>query len=199
MSCSKRGREEQLGRKTLRAREKAKEKEDENEEEEDEEEEEEEEEQQQQQQQQQESVEEEEEEKEVVERPCPGFIAELLAHPVYSLAYKFNVEYFEAVARRRAVSTRALHWHALLVSIGVPQRLTVVCRGGLSAAEADLLWKRTRCKTCAEVRDLRDVAEAFPRIKELHTGIRLHAARAQPLCLLCRVSSICAVFCDWKW
>ena len=70
-----------------------------------------------------------------------GFIAELLAHPVYSLASKINAEYFEAVARRRAVSTRALHWHALLVSIGVPQRLAVVCRGGLSA----LLVQRLIC------------------------------------------------------
>jgi hypothetical protein len=60
------------------------------------------------------------------ERPCPGFMAELLAHPVYSLASKINSEYFEAVACRRAVSTRALRWHALLVSIGVPQRLAVV-------------------------------------------------------------------------
>jgi WD40 repeat protein len=45
------------------------------------------------------------------------------------------------VARRRAVSTRALHWHALLVSIGVPQRLAVVCRGRLSA----LLVQRLIC------------------------------------------------------
>ena len=74
-------------------------------------------------------------------RPRTGFIAELLAHPVYSLASKINAEYFEAVARRRAVSTRALHWHALLVSIGVPQRLAVVCRGGLSA----LLVQRLIC------------------------------------------------------
>ena len=70
---------------------------------------------------------------EVVERPCAGSIAELLAHPVYSMASKINALYFVAVARRRAVSTRALHWHALPVSIGVPQRLAVVCRGGLSA------------------------------------------------------------------
>ena len=78
---------------------------------------------------------------EVAQRPCAGFVAELLAHPVYSLASKINAEYFEAVARRRAVSTRALHWHALLVSIGVPQRLAVVCRGGLSA----LLVQRLIC------------------------------------------------------
>ena len=81
----------------------------------------------------QEEEEEEDDEEEEEGRPRPGFIAELLAHPVYSLASKINAEYFEAVARRRAVSTRALHWHALLVSIGVPQRLAVVCRGGLSA------------------------------------------------------------------
>ena len=84
---------------------------------------------------------EEDEVQEVAQRPCAGFIAELLAHPVYSLASKINAEYFEAVARRRAVSTRALHWHALLVSIGVPQRLAVVCRGGLSA----LLVQRLIC------------------------------------------------------
>ena len=73
--------------------------------------------------------------------PRSDFIAELLAHPVYSLASKINVEYFEAVARRRAVSTRALPWHALRVSIGVPQRLAVVCRGGLST----LLVQRLIC------------------------------------------------------
>ena len=67
------------------------------------------------------------------QRPRPGFIAELLAHPVYSLASRINAEYFEAVARRRAVRTRALHWRAVLMSIGVSQRLAVVCRGRLSA------------------------------------------------------------------
>ncbi len=66
-------------------------------------------------------------------RPRPGFIAELLAHPVYSLASRINAEYFEALARRRAVRTRALHWRAVLMSIGVSQRLAVVCRGRLSA------------------------------------------------------------------
>jgi len=56
-----------------------------------------------------------------------------LAHPVYSLASRINAEYFEAVARRRAVSSRALHWRAVLISIDVSQRLAVVCRGRLSA------------------------------------------------------------------
>ena len=50
------------------------------------------------------------------ERPRPGFIAELLAHPVYSLASQIIAQHFEAVARRRAVSTQALHWHALLAT-----------------------------------------------------------------------------------
>ena len=117
---SKRGREEQWGRKRLGAKAKEAEVEVEVEEEEEE---------------------ENDDDDNEVERPCPGFMAELLAHPVYSLASKINAEYFEAVARRRAVSTRALHWHALLVSIGVPQRLAVVCRGGLSA----LLVQRLIC------------------------------------------------------
>ena len=63
----------------------------------------------------------------------PAFIAELLAHPVYSLASRINAEYFEAVARRRAVRTRALHWPAVLMSMYLPQRLAVVCRGRLYA------------------------------------------------------------------
>ena len=71
------------------------------------------------------------------QRPRPGFIAklsaELLAHPVYSLASRINAEHFEAVARRRAVSTRALHWPVLLVSMYLPQRLGVVCRSHLCA------------------------------------------------------------------
>jgi hypothetical protein len=75
------------------------------------------------------------------QHPRPGFIAELLAHPVYSLASRINAQHFEALARRRAVRTRALHWHALLISIGVPQRLAVVCRGRLSA----LLVQRLIC------------------------------------------------------
>ena len=68
-------------------------------------------------------------------RPRPGFIglAEHLAHPVYSLASRINAEYFEAVARRRVVQTRGPHWPAVLMSIGVSQRLAVVCRGRLSA------------------------------------------------------------------
>jgi hypothetical protein len=67
------------------------------------------------------------------QRPRPGFIAEFLAHPVYSLASRINAQYFEAVPRRRAVQSRALHWPAVLMSIGVSQRLAVVCRGRLSA------------------------------------------------------------------
>ena len=67
------------------------------------------------------------------QRPRPGVIAQLLAHPVYSLASQINADHFEALARRRAVSGRALHWHALLMSIHPPQRLAVVCRGHLSA------------------------------------------------------------------
>jgi hypothetical protein len=67
------------------------------------------------------------------QRPRPGFIAELLAHPVYSLASRINAQHFGTLARRRAVSTRALHWPAVLVSIGVSQRLAVVSRGRLSA------------------------------------------------------------------
>ena len=63
----------------------------------------------------------------------PPFIVELLAHPVYSLASRINAEYFKALARRRAVRTRALHWSVVLMSIGVSQRLAVVCRGRLSA------------------------------------------------------------------
>ena len=78
-----------------------------------------------------------EEQKKEEERPRPGFIAELLAHPVYSLASQINAGHFEAVARRRVlggvVSSRALHWHAVLMSIGVSQRLAVLCRGRLSA------------------------------------------------------------------
>jgi hypothetical protein len=42
------------------------------------------------------------------QRPRPAFIAELLAHPVYSLASRINAVYFEAVARRRAGSIRAI-------------------------------------------------------------------------------------------
>jgi hypothetical protein len=45
-----------------------------------------------------------EEEVVVAVRPCPGFISELLAHPVYSFASKINAEYFEAVAYSRACS-----------------------------------------------------------------------------------------------
>jgi hypothetical protein len=67
------------------------------------------------------------------QRQRPGFIAELLAHPVYSLTSSINAEDFEALAHRSAGRTRALHWAALVMSIGVSQRLVVVCRGHLTA------------------------------------------------------------------
>ena len=67
------------------------------------------------------------------ELSCPGLNLELLAYPVYSLASKINAEYFEAEAHRRAASTRALHWHVLLNSVCLPQRLALVCRGRLCA------------------------------------------------------------------
>jgi hypothetical protein len=56
----------------------------------------------------------------------------LWAHPVYSLASGINAQHFEAAAYRGAVSTRALHWTASLVGVGLSQRLAVVCRGHLS-------------------------------------------------------------------
>ena len=67
------------------------------------------------------------------QRQHPGFIAQLLAHPVYSLASRINAQYFEAVGRRRAIQTRALHWPAVLASINASQWLGLVCRGRLSA------------------------------------------------------------------
>jgi hypothetical protein len=82
-----------------------------------------------------------EEEEVEEERPRPGVIAELLAHPVYSLASQINTEHFEAVARRRAVSSRALHWPALLMSIYLPQWLAVVCRGRFSALLVQKLFR----------------------------------------------------------
>ena len=77
--------------------------------------------------------------RELVREQRSGFIAELLAHPVYSLASMITEKHFEAVARRHAVSTRALPWHALLVRVIVPQRIAVVCRGGLSALLVQML------------------------------------------------------------
>ena len=65
--------------------------------------------------------------------PRTGLISELLVHPVHSLASQIIADHFEVQARRRAVPTRGLHWAALCVSIGSPQRLAVVCRGHLSA------------------------------------------------------------------
>jgi hypothetical protein len=137
----------------------------------------------------------------VVERPCPGFIAELLAHPVYSLASKINAEYF----RGRGASSCSIDPSAALACVTRQHQCAATACCGVqrwferaAGAEADLLWKRTRCETCAETCNLRDVAEAFPRIEELHTDMRFYAARAQARCLVSRVSSICAVSCDWQ-
>jgi WD40 repeat protein len=65
--------------------------------------------------------------------PRPEFIAELLAHPVYSLASKINAEYIRALVYRRELESRKLNWNALLMSIHPSQRLAVLCRGQLSA------------------------------------------------------------------
>jgi len=73
--------------------------------------------------------------------PRSDFIAELVVQPMYSLASIINAEYFEALARRRAVLSRTLHWSILRMSIGSPQRLAVMCRGHLSA----LLVKKLIC------------------------------------------------------
>jgi hypothetical protein len=67
-----------------------------------------------------------------------------------------------------------------------------------ACVEADQLSKWTRCKACTETRDRRFVADAFCWLEELNCDMRLHAARAQQLCFLCSVSSICAVSCDWQ-
>ncbi len=76
---------------------------------------------------------------------------------MYSLASGINAEYFEAVARRRAVRTRALHWRAVLMSIVVSQRLDVICRGPLGALLVEKLIRfrseraETRDRGCAAV------------------------------------------------
>ena len=94
-------------------------------------------------------------------RPRPGFIAELLAHSVYSLASQINTDHFEALARRRAVPGRALHWPALLTSIHPPQRLAVVCRGHLSAL---LVQKLTRFRSeCTVKRALKHATAVLSR------------------------------------
>ena len=77
----------------------------------------------------------------MVERPCPRFIAELLAHPVYSLASKINAEYFLG----RGASSCSIDPSAALARVTrhhqCAARLAVVCRGGLSA----LLVQRLIC------------------------------------------------------
>ena len=83
----------------------------------------------------------------LAEGPRPSFMAELFAHPVYCLASRITVGNFEALARNRAVSTRTLHWTALLTGIGPLQWLTVVCRSNLSML---LVKKLTRFRSeCA--------------------------------------------------
>jgi len=77
-----------------------------------------------------------EEEEEWGEVPYPpGSIrmAELLVPAIHSLAFKVNVKCFEAVAHRRAVSTAELHWHVLLNSVFLPQRLALVCKDRVCA------------------------------------------------------------------
>jgi hypothetical protein len=61
-----------------------------------------------------------------------------------------------------------------------------------ACAEADPLSKRTG------TRDRSCVAEAFYWVEELGCDVRLHAARTQQLGFLCRLSSICAISCDWQ-
>ena len=68
----------------------------------------------------------------VSKRPPPGFIAELLAHPVYSLASRINRKYIEFLMNRGEVGTQGLNWSAVRMSLGVSQRLAVKCRGHLS-------------------------------------------------------------------
>jgi hypothetical protein len=67
----------------------------------------------------------------LAEGPRSGFIAHFLAHPLYCLASRINVQHFEALARHVAVRIQGLHWPTL--DIGSPQRLAVVCKGRLYA------------------------------------------------------------------
>jgi len=98
---------------------------------------------------------EEEKEEEEGEVPCLGSIriAELLVPAIHSLGFKVNVKYFEALAHRRAVSTAGLHWHVLLNSVFLPQRLALVCRGHLSA----LLLQKLICAVSCDVKHARGV------------------------------------------
>ena len=64
--------------------------------------------------------------------PRLGFIAELLAHPVYLLASSIGVKYIRALVYRRELKTRELNWSAVLMSLCVSRRLAVLCRGQLS-------------------------------------------------------------------
>ena len=97
--------------------------------------------------------EEEEEEGRVPYPPGSIRIAELLVPAMHSLAFKVNVKYFEALAHRRAVSTTGLHWHVLLNSVFLPQRLALVCRGHLCA----LLVQKLICDMSCDVKHARGV------------------------------------------
>ena len=102
----------------------------------------------------QEEEEEEEEDEGLV--PCPDGsirIAELLVPAIHSLAFKVNVKYFEALAHRRVVSTAGLHWHVLLNSVFLPQRLALVCRGHFCA----LLVQKLICDMSCDVKHARGV------------------------------------------
>ena len=96
---------------------------------------------------------EEEEEEGQVPFPRSIRIAELLVPAIHSLAFKVNVKYFEALAHRRAVSTAGLHWHVLLNSVFLPQRLALVCRGHFCA----LLVQKLICDMSCDVKHARGV------------------------------------------
>lgn len=72
-----------------------------------------------------------------------GIIAELLAHPVYSLASQIGVLRVEMILRRKVFPTK-LDWPALHTMIGMPQRLAVISRGALFLS---LLEKLTRIRS----------------------------------------------------
>ena len=94
--------------------------------------------------------------------PRSDFIAELLALHVHLLASIINAEYFEAFARRRAVSIRGLNWSALFTSIIPQQRLAVMCRGNLCAL---LVQKLIRFRSeCTANRALKHSTAVFSRM-----------------------------------
>ena len=109
--------------------------------------------------------------KALVERPRSGFIAEVLAHPVYLLASRINAKYLEAVVRRSAVSTRGSNWAALLMTIGCPQRLAVVCRGHLSV----LLVHRLICfrRKCVMMHYLNHATAVLSRMHFVGSNVRV--------------------------